>query len=112
MNERVKEVTFINQKLKDSYDSLQKGKFEDKGLYKFITRAKTDLLSDPICGIHVSNRLIPKEYIRKYEVTNLWKYDLPNGWRILYTIIGNEIKIVCVILEWLSHKDYERKFNY
>lgn len=108
MDEKVKEVVFINQQLKESYESLKEGKFEDKQLYNFIFRAINDLSINPMCGVHVPKKQIPKEY----DVSNLWKYDLPNGWRLIYTIIGNEIKIVSAILEWLSHKEYERKFHY
>ncbi len=43
--------------------------------------------------------MIPKEYIKKYKIDNLWKYNLPNAWRLLYTIKGNEVMIVSVILE-------------
>ncbi len=109
---KIKEVTFADINLRKSYESLQEGKFEDKELYKFITRAKEDLLKDPLCGIRIPSRLIPIQYLQKYGINNLWKYDLPNGWRLLYSVIGNEIKIVSLILEWMSHKDYERRFNY
>jgi len=112
MDERIKEVAFAEQKLKEAYENLQHGKFEDKELYKAITRAKENLLINPLCGIRVPSRLIPKEYIQKYRITNLWKYDLPNAWRLLYAIVGNEVKIVSVILEWMTHKEYERRFKY
>lgn len=45
-------------------------------------------------------------------LTNLWKYDLPDAWRLIYTIKEDEIKILSIILEWFDHKEYERKFNY
>jgi len=45
-------------------------------------------------------------------VNNLWKYDLPNGWRIIFFLEADEIKIVAIILEWFSHKDYEKRFKY
>lgn len=60
----------------------------------------------------ISEKLWPNEYIKKYKITNLWKYDLPDGWRLIYTIESNKIKIVSIILEWFDHKNYERKFNY
>lgn len=110
--EKIKEVAFINKELEKSYDVLKAGDFEDKELYKFITRAKEDLLKEPLSGVRVPSRLIPKEYIKHYGIAALWKYDLPNAWRLIYTIVGNEVKIVSVILEWLSHKEYERRFNY
>ena len=40
------------------------------------------------------------------------EYDLPNGWRLIYTIESDDLKIMNIILEWFSHKDYERRFNY
>ena len=55
---------------------------------------------------------MPKIYIQKYGVNNIWKYNLPNAWRLIYTIAGNEVMIVSIILEWLSHKDYGRRFEY
>jgi len=63
-------------------------------------------------GIQIPKRLIPKYYLQNYLIKNLWKYNLPNGWRLLYSIIGEEIMIISVILEWLDHKKYERRFKY
>ena len=109
---KVSEVTFISNNLKETYHELETGKFEDKKLFNFINRARNDLLQNPLCGIHIPNRLIPEEYTKNYGLTNLWKYDLPDGWRLLYTLLGDELKIVAVILEWLTHKEYERRFSY
>jgi len=105
-------VAFITKELKSSFVELKKGKFESKQLYKFIDRAIDDLKQNPVCGIKVSKKLWPKTYIQKYEITNLYKYDLPNGWRLLYTIEADEITIMGIIIEWMNHKEYERKFKY
>ena len=75
MVEKVKEVTFVTQELKKTFESLQEGAFEDKELYRFINRAKEDLVKEPLCGTRIPTRLIPKEY----KVNALWKYDLPNA---------------------------------
>src|SRR3989338_637546 len=72
-------------------------------------RAKKDLKSSPTCGIKIPKNLWPRDYIKKYGITNLWKYDLPNGWRLVYTIQTNEIMILNVILEWFDHKEYEKR---
>ncbi len=109
---KIKEVAFADIKLKQSYLELKEGKFEEKQLFGFINRAINDLKENPFCGIRVPKKLWPKEYIQKHQITNLWKYNLPNYWRLVYTLIGNEIKIVRVILEWMDHKDYEKRFNY
>ncbi len=105
-------VTFINKKLENNFETLKKGKFQDKQLYDFIDRAVKDLKKNPMCATKLSKRLWPKDYIKKYDITNLWKYDLPDGWRLIYTIQTNEIMILNVILEWFDHKEYERKFKY
>ncbi|MFT4326857.1 MAG: hypothetical protein ACMXYK_05115, partial [Candidatus Woesearchaeota archaeon] len=60
----------------------------------------------------IPKKLIPKEYTTKYGIKNLWKYDLPKGWRLVYSIVNEEIFVVTVILEWFKHKEYEKRFNY
>lgn len=105
-------VAFISKNLKNKFDSLKSGKFEDKQLYKFINRALDDIKKEPVCGIKIPKKLWPKEYVKKYEITNLWKYDLPNAWRLVYTIESDEVKVISLILEWFDHKDYEKRFKY
>lgn len=104
-------VAFISKKLKEEFENLKSGKFGDKQLYNFINRALDDLKVNPACGIKIPKKLWPKEYIKKFKITNLWKYDLPNAWRLIYTIEADEVKIMSIILEWFDHKGYDRRFN-
>ena len=108
MNDKPKYVTFYNKKLEDAFEKLKKGKFQDKRLYDQINQAQMNLKKDPACAIKVPKRLWPKFY----KVSNLWKYDLPCGWRLIYTIKADEIMILSIILEWMTHKEYERRFKY
>ena len=94
MDERIKEVAFADEKLKEAYFKLKEGKFEDKQMFEFINRAIDDLKKNPMSGIRVPNDLIP------------------NAWRLTYTLLGDSVKIISVILEWMAHKEYERKFGY
>ena len=112
MNGKPIYVAFYDKKLEDTYEQLQKEISEQKHLYKFITRAINDLKKDPMCGIKIPRRLWPQRYIRKFHMDNLWKYDLPNAWRLMYTIAADQVKILNIILEWHSHKEYERLFGY
>lgn len=105
-------VAFAEKKLENDYNLLKGGRFEDKQLYRFIERAVADLKMDPMCGIKIPKKLWPNKYIQKYNITNLWKYDLPNGWRLVYTIKTDEVMILNLILEWFNHKDYEKRFGY
>ncbi|MCK4650528.1 hypothetical protein KAT36_04860 [Candidatus Pacearchaeota archaeon] len=105
-------IRFAEIKLKESFKKLKKTNFEDKKLYKWINRAMNDLENNAFCGARIQKKLIPKTYLEKYKINNLWKYDLPSGWRMLYTIANGEICILSIILEWMSHKDYEKRFKY
>jgi len=108
MNRQIK-VVFADIKLEKEFSSLEDNNFIKKSLKKAITEIKYNVF----CGIPIPKYLIPKEYKKKYLIKNLWKYNLPNGWRLLYTITAdNEIEIIAAILEWLPHKGYEKRFKY
>lgn len=102
-------VVFIDKKLEASFNSLK----ENDPIKKSIIRAIHDLRQNAFSGIQVPKRLIPKVYIRKYRINNLWKYDLPKGWRLLYTVTAdNEVELISAVLEWFDHKDYEKRLKY
>jgi len=101
-------IRFADKKTQDAFYSLRQGDDSERELFKIINQAMDNLEDDAFCGIQVPKRLIPK----LYSVSNLWKYDLPKGWRLLYSIVDEEIIVISVILEWLSHKDYEKRFRY
>lgn len=105
-------VAFSEKKIEQEFELLKEGQFQDKQLYEFINRAIKDLKSNPARGIKIPKRLWPKVYIEKYSLTNLWKHNLPDAWRLIYTIKEDDIRILNVILEWFNHKDYEQRFGY
>ena len=105
-------VGFADEKIKQALLALKQGKGAEPGLYEFLNRAFDDLKQNPFCGIKIPKRLWPKEYIKKYGINNLWKYDLPDAWRLIYTIRANQVTILTVVLEWFDHKEYERRFGY
>ncbi len=105
-------IRFVDPKVKKAFEELQNSKTEDKKLFAFLERAFKDVEENAFCGIQISKRQIPKEYLQKYGIDNLWKYDLPNAWRLLYSVGREEVAVVSIVLEWGSHKEYERKFGY
>jgi len=106
------ETRFADEKIKESFYKLEKGDPSEKELFKFINQAMNNIEKNAFCGIQIPKRIIPKEYVSKYGVGNLWKYDLPNSWRLIYTIRGGKVIVISVILEWMDHKEYERRFGY
>ena len=105
-------VKFSDEKIKKAFDELTKSTTDEKRMYKWLIRAFKDIEQNAFCGIQIPKRLIPKEYIKRYDIHNLWKYNLPNAWRLLYSIENQEIIVVSIILDWMNHKTYEKKFNY
>ena len=100
-------IDFADSSVKKAFDEIQD---TDGELYRHLTRAFNDILENAFCGIQLPKRLIPKEY---RHLDNLWKYNLPDAWRLLYTIKSpTKIEIIAVVLDWMKHKDYERKFKY
>ena len=83
---KIKEIAFATNSLSEAFLKLNERKFEDKQLFRFINRAIDDLKDNPFCGIRVARRLWPKEYVQKFSIINLWKYNLPDSWRLIYTI--------------------------
>jgi hypothetical protein len=67
---------------------------------------------DPFCGTQVPKRLIPKIYITKYDIDNLWKLNLHKNWRLMYSVAGDGTQMVTLALGWLPHKEYEQRFRY
>lgn len=107
------EIVFGDEKIQDTLEKLKNSKTEDKKLYEFLIRAFEDLEENAFCGIQIPKKQIPKDYIKKYDqIDNLWKYNLPNAWRLIYTIKNSEIVVLSIVLEWMSHKDYEKRFKY
>ncbi|MBI4144507.1 hypothetical protein HY486_04630 [Candidatus Woesearchaeota archaeon] len=105
-------VRFCDEALHNAYESLKQGKSDEKELYLNLDKAFHDIEKNGFCGIQIPKRLIPKGYLVKYRIHNLWKYNLPNAWRLLYSIESQHICVVSIIIEWLTHKRYERAFKY
>ena len=105
-------VVFVDESLKKAYEKIKDSTTEDRRLYEWLNRAFDDIKEDYNCGIFIPKRLIPDSYVKKYDIDNLWKYDLPTGWRLLYSVKATDVIILAILLEWLPHKKYERRFNY
>ena len=65
-------------------------------------------------GQSIKKKLIPKFYRKKYLAKNLFRVELPQFWRMLYTLRfeSREVEIIAFILDVVDHKEYNRKFKY
>ena len=81
-------------------------------LLNAIEREKERLFNNPHHGIQIEKMKIPSSYVQQYGVNNLWKINLPNYWRMIYTITGNELEIISILLEFMNHDTYNKIFGY
>ena len=103
-------IKFADEKVKKAFEELENSEIGDKQLNKFLIQAFENLEENAFIGIQIPKRQIPKEYIKKYGIDNCWKYNLPDAWRLLYSVAQEKILVVTIILEWLDHKSYSKKF--
>ncbi len=64
--------------------------------------------ANPFYGDNIKKNRIPKEY----NVQNLWRVELSQFWRMLYSIKGDQIEVICFIVDILDHPTYDNKFGY
>ncbi len=115
------EVRFTREADLD-YKILQKAVLEDikKGLknsfnmqlLKSIGRTIINLKINPHYGDHISRKNVSKGLADRYGTDKLYRAELVGFWRLIYTIVGDEVKIISFILEFMDHKKYNKLFGY
>lgn len=102
-------VSFAEVGLEKAFNSLA----FNSPLKNSIFKAIKDLKENVFCGEPIKKEKIPKDYVKKYKINNLWWYPLSDAWRLVYSVVTpSNIEILAVIIDYYSHKDYERKFKY
>lgn len=84
---------------------------EDDPLKQEIRDAMQLLLEDCTRGNKIQHRLWPSEY-KILGINNLWRFELTGARRLIYTIIGEPDGLIVSIIEVMSHKEYEGRFDY
>ncbi|MBS3090920.1 hypothetical protein J4217_00545 [Candidatus Pacearchaeota archaeon] len=95
--------SFLELKKRTDRESLQ--------LIRSIERMITILKENPQYGDPVKKDLIPEE-LKKEGINNLYRAELSNYWRMLYTLEGNRIEIFVFILTITDHPKYDKMFGY
>jgi len=78
-------------------------------------KKKVELVkANPHYGDPISKKMIPPQYIEKYGITNLFRVELSNYWRMLYTLTDGEsvVEIIAFVLDIIDHKNYDKKFGF
>ena len=98
---RLNEV--VGQQIKDGKENTS-----EMQLLRSIKQKIEFIKANPFYGDNIGKKKIPKFY----NVNNLWRVELTGFWRMLYTIKGDQIEVICFVLDILDHKIYNKKFNY
>lgn len=108
-----KEIRIILKgQAKEAYLKLkQRNDKESISILNSFERIKKILRENPQFGDPISKNLIPKE-LRKQGIKNLYRIELSNHWRMIYTIEGNMLEVFLFILNISNHKDYNKFFGY
>ncbi len=91
-------------------EQIKEGKenTEEMQLLRSIKQKSDFIRANPFYGDNIPKQLIPKEY----NVQNLWRVELTGYWRMLYTIKGDQIEIICFVLDIINHEEYDKRFGY
>ncbi len=80
-------------------------------LLNSIERVIEILRNNPQFGDPIRKELIPDK-LKSLGINNLYRVELSNYWRMLYTLEGNKIEIFLFVLNILNHKEYDKLFGY
>ena len=81
-------------------------------LFSSIENKKEELQKNPFYGVQIPKNLIPRIYIERYDVENLWKCNLSLAWRAIYFIKGERERIFVSIVGLVDHSTYDKIFGY
>ena len=108
-----KEVkVLLRGQAKESFLELKKREDkESQTLLNSIKRIIDILKENPQYGDPIAKRLIPLKF-QQEGIQNLYRAELSNYWRLLYTLEGNKVEIFAFVLSIVDHKEYDKLFGY
>ncbi len=108
-----KEVcVFLKGQAKEAFLELKKRTDKQSiSLVRAIERKIEILKENPQFGDPVKKELIPAKML-DYGIKNIYRIELPNFWRMIYTLEGNQVEILIFVLTIQDHKDYNKLFGY
>ena len=102
-------ITFRNPAIEKTYNLME----DDDPVKKKIKNTIEKIKNNPSrAGRIIGKKKVPKKYSKEGHTT-IFHVELSREWRLVYSLSGNEVEILAVILDWwTNHKDYEKVFGY
>ncbi len=79
---------------------------------RMIDDALDLLKQDLLAGVKIPRALWPDAYVKKYDLTNLYKLNLGANCRLTYTVLAEGDKKIVLVIEVMDHRAYNRRFGY
>ncbi|MEK6826075.1 MAG: hypothetical protein AABX90_00425 [Nanoarchaeota archaeon] len=108
--EAYKEYQKLQEYVAEGKKSKKKPTYEQ--LLSSINSALKNIKADHRFGDLIPRRLISKATVNRYGTDKIFRVELVGYWRLLYTIIGEEARIIAFILEYMDHEEYNKIFGY
>jgi hypothetical protein len=115
-------IVRLSEEANEVFEELNKIVYEEKQkgiessfhqtLLRSILRVRDLLKENPFAGDQVPKRQMPKKYSKEYDAENVWRIELADRWRLVYTITGNQVEITTFIMDIFNHRDYDKVFGY
>jgi len=103
---------FLKGQAKEAFIELKRrNDKESLTLLRSFERIKNILENNPQYGDPIRKEMIP-EQLKKQGIQNLYRTELSNFWRMLYTLEGNKIEVFVFILTITDHPKYDKMFGY
>ena len=84
---------------------------DSQRLLKSINKAIGRLKANAQAGDHVPKK-IAAQALKYYQVESIWRMELANYWRLIYTITADEVDIIAFVLDCIDHPTYNKIFGY
>lgn len=105
-----KEFKELEQAVREGKKAKKKPTYEQ--LLSSINNAVKNLKTNPFYGDLIQRKYLSKKIIEEYGTDKIFRIELVGYWRMLYTVVGDETKIIALILEYMDHPAYDKLFGY
>ena len=94
------------------FDSVFSNLNKNSTLFKNVQGVVDSLKKDVVVGERIQFAKIPKYYILRHHVDNAFHVYLPDGMRLVYSIMIYRGEKTAFLMELTDHRRYERRFKY
>lgn len=92
----------------EELDNFLRGLGSEHKFVKWLNDMKNVLMEHKFSGELIKKGQIPRYYVDKFGVNNLYRYSHPEGHRSCYTIVNG-----CpYVLDIMTHSQYDKIFGY